>query len=265
MLSLSFLLERLIIGIFSSVMLSYLGVYIVFRRIVFVCIALAQIITCGYVFGLFVNINPYFTSFIFSLIGILLFTLNIHSDKLPKESITALSYITSLCLSMIFIAKSAQAESYLLNVFSGDILTVEQNEVILSIVVFVLFFIVQGLFHKQFVFTSFDPETAEVHGYNKFFWDLIFYSLLSLAFITTIKTTGIIFSFGFVAIPAAFATLVFGRIKRIFIYSCICSSFSTIGGFVISYILDLPTGPTIVLTSFCLWTIILCVNKVFTR
>jgi ABC-type Mn2+/Zn2+ transport system permease subunit len=262
MFSLPFIQKSLLIGILSTIMLSYLGVYITLRKVVFVGISLAQIATCGYIFGFLINFNPYFTSFIFSLIGVFLFSSDIHSEKIPKDAIIALTYVISLCLSMLFIAKSAKAETYLFNVFSGDILTIQPQDVYLTIIIFILFFISQLLFHRQFNFVSFDPETAEVYGYNRFLWDFIFYSVLSLVFITTINTTGVVFSFGFIVIPALFSILTFNKIKKIFLFSCISSIFSCIIGIVLSYIFDLPTGPTIILSLFCLWMIIVLISKV---
>ncbi len=263
MFSLPFIQKSLFVGILSSIMLSYLGVYITLKRVVFVGISLAQIVTCGYIFGLLVNINPYFTSFIFSLFGILLFSSNIYSEKIPKDAIIALTYIIFLSLSVLFIAKSAKAETHLFNVFSGDILTVQPQEVHLTIAIFILFIISQVLYHRQFNFVSFDPETASVYGYNRFLWDFVFYSVLSLVFITTINTTGIIFSFGFIVIPAMFSIIVFERIKKIFFFCCILSIFSCIIGIMLSYLLDLPCGPTIVVSLFCLCLIIFSVNKIF--
>ncbi len=262
MFSLPFIQKSLLIGILSSVMLSYLGVYITLRRVVFVGISLAQVATCGYIFGFLINLNPYLTSFIFSLVGVFLFSSDIYSEKIPKDAIIAVAYIISLSLSMLFIAKSAKAETHLFNVFSGDILTIQPQEVYLTVVIFILFFISQVLFHKQFNFVSFDPETAEVYGYNKFLWNFVFYSILSLVFITTINTTGVIFSFGFIVIPAMFSLLVFNKIKKIFLFCCISSIFSCIIGIVWSYMFDFPTGPTIILSLFCLWLVVLSITKI---
>jgi ABC-type Mn2+/Zn2+ transport system permease subunit len=262
MFSLPFIQKSLLIGILSSIMLSYLGVYITLRRVVFVGISLAQIATCGYIFGFLINFNPNLTSFIFSLIGVFLFSSNIHSEKIPKDAIIALTYVISLCLSMLFMAKSVKAETHLLNVFSGDILTIQPQDVCLTVIIFILFLISQLLFHRQFNFVSFDPETAEVYGHRRFLWDFIFYSVLSLVFITTINTTGVVFSFGFIVIPALFSILAFDKIKKIFLFSCISSVFSCIAGIVLSYMFDLPAGPTIILSLFFLWVIVVLVSKI---
>jgi len=238
--------KALIVSLISGAFLSFLGVYIVLRRIVFVGIALSQITACGFAFGFLLGINPFICSVIFTLIGVIFFSARQTEIKIPHEAIIGLAYALASSLVILFIAKSAQAETHILNLLSGNILTVTNSQVYITLTIFSLALVCHYLFYKQFIFVSFDPETANTSGINTKLWDFIFYLLLGIVISTSIMTSGVILTFGYMVIPPVGALILVKNLKKTFFVSVIFGLIASFSGLYLSFILDLPSGPTIV-------------------
>lgn len=241
-----FMQKALLVSLITGGFLSFLGVYIVLRRIVFIGIALAQITACGFAFGLLSGVNPSFCSILFTLIGVILFSTQQTGRKIPQEAVIGFVYAVFSSLSVIFIAKSVQAESHMLNLLSGDILTVSNEQIYSILIVFSLAAVFHYLFYKQFIFVSYDPETADTFGVKTKLWNFIFYLILGTVISSSIKTSGVILTFGYMVIPAVSALLLVKNIKKIFFVSVLFGLISTVIGLYLSFVLDLPSGPAIV-------------------
>lgn len=241
-----FMQKALIVSLITGSFLSFLGVYIVLRRIVFVGIALSQITACGFALGFLLGVNPTFCSILFTLVGIILFSTEPATYRIPKESVIGILYALASSLGIIFIAKSPQAERYILELLSGNVLTVTSFELLSVFVIFSLAIALHYLFYKQFIFISFDPETAATSGLNVKFWNFIFYLILGVVISFGIKTSGVVLTFSYMVIPAVAALLVARNIKKTFLLSTIFGILSAFFGLYLSFIFDLPTGPTIV-------------------
>jgi len=259
-----FMQKALIISLITGGFLSFLGVYIVLRRIVFVGIALSQITACGFAFGFLLSINPSICAVIFTLIGVILFSVRQTEKKIPDESVIGLAYALASSLGILFIAKSAQAETHILNLLSGSILTVTDSQIYVALIVFSLCGLFHYLFYKQFIFISFDSETAATTGLNIQLWNFIFYLILGIVISTSIKASGVILTFGYMVIPSIIALLIVRNMKKVFFISVIFGLIATLFGLYLSFVLDLPSGPTIVTILCILLGLSLLIKEVWT-
>jgi ABC-type Mn2+/Zn2+ transport system permease subunit len=129
--------------------------------------------------------------------------------------------------------------------------TPEDLQVILGISVLVLGVIV--LFTKELYFIAFDQEMAEASGVPA---RRIFYLLLTLVAFTVVvslKTVGAILVFAMVLIPASTAYQLTHSLFHMTVYAVVIGMLSAAGGVVISYLFDLPSGPSIVLLATALF------------
>jgi len=258
-----FMQKALIVCLITGGFLSFLGVYIVLRRIVFVGIALSQITACGFALGFLLWINPSICAVIFTLIGVILLSVRQTEKKIPHESAIGLSYALASSLGILFVAKSPQAETHILNLLSGNILTITNSQVYTSLAVFSFAAVSHYLFYKQFIFVSFDSETSSTSGLNTKLWNFIFYLILGIVISTSIKTSGVILTFGYMVIPAVSALIAVRNLKKVFFISVIFGLIASFFGLYLSFILDLPSGPTIVVVLCILSGLIWLIKKLF--
>jgi ABC-type Mn2+/Zn2+ transport system permease subunit len=107
------------------------------------------------------------------------------------------------------------------------------------------------MFFKELLFIAYDREVAFVSGMPVAFLDHFFLTILALSVVISMKIIGIILVSALLVIPGAAASQLTHRYDSMIVLSITIALTSTIGGLVISYFADLPSGATIVsLASF---------------
>jgi ABC-type Mn2+/Zn2+ transport system permease subunit len=223
-----------------------LSVFVVLRKIVFFSAALAQISTAGMALAFLMGFHPTVTALVLTFIAVLLFAIMSFNGQIPQDSVLGISYVAAFALGILFIAKAAQGLDELQHLLQGNILTITKSQIYMLFTLLVGVGIVHILFHKELMFVSFDREMAETQGYNANVWNLVLYFTIGLVITLGIRISGALLIFGFLVIPAVIALLLVRKIKWIFLISIITGLSSVFIGLVLSFRLDLPSGPSIV-------------------
>jgi ABC-type Mn2+/Zn2+ transport system permease subunit len=108
---------------------------------------------------------------------------------------------------------------------------------------------VHGLFYKEFLFTSFDPETARAAGMNTLLFNQLLFLTLAVATSTSIRSIGALPVFAFMVLPAATALMLTERLPRVFLLAVGIGLASAVAGFYLSFLFSLPTGPAMIAIS----------------
>ena len=244
-----FFRNAIIAGLLVAGLCSYLGVYVVLKRIVFVGAALAQISSAGVALALLLGFSPILFSLLFSILGITLFSLIPFRKKIPMEGIIGVSYVCASALGVLFVAKNPVGEARALSFLFGNILTVPKAEIVLLIFITFGIGLIHYLFYKEFILVSFDYEMARAQKIPAGFWDLLLYVTLGITIAFSIKSAGILIVSAFLVVPAITARLTTNKIKWIFALAILFGALATILGLYLSVIFDLPSGSAIVATS----------------
>jgi ABC-type Mn2+/Zn2+ transport system permease subunit len=141
--------------------------------------------------------------------------------------------------------KTYNAEVY--GYLFGSVLSVttEELRIILTLCLLVLGIIV--LFSKELYFIAFDQEMAEDSGVpaRRIYYLLL--TLIALTMVVSLKTVGAILVFAMVLIPASTAYQLTHSLSHMTLYAVAIGTTSAVGGVLLSYWWDVPTGPAIVL------------------
>lgn len=248
----TFMRTALLASLMVGAVCAYLGVYVVLRRIVFVGAALAQVSSAGVGLALLTGSNPAVLSIALTIGGVAAFSVQSKDRRTTQESYIGIGYAIASALAVLFVAKSAQGEAHMLDVLSGNILTVTSAQIWSMAVVGVVAIGLHTLFHKEFLFSAFDRETAQASGVRSAFWDLFFFLLLGVTISLGIKLAGTLLVFAFLVLPAVTALLLSQKLAKIQALAIAASAVAAVAGLYASVRLDLPSGPTIVACSFVL-------------
>jgi ABC-type Mn2+/Zn2+ transport system permease subunit len=239
---------------------AYLSVYVVLRRIVFVGAALAQASSAGVGLALLAGRNPSLLSLVLTMGGVAAFSVRSRSRRTTQESLIGVGYAVASALAVLFVAKSAQGEGHMLDLLSGNILTVTSVQVWWMALVAVTAVLVHTLFHKQFLFAAFDADTAAASGLRVAWWDLFFFLILGVIVSLAIRLAGALLVFAFLVLPGVIGLLLSQRLGRIYALAVGAAAAATLTGLYLSLKMDLPTGPAIVAVLFVLlgiaWSIV---------
>ena len=241
--------RALVAGLAVGLVGAYLGVFVVLRRVVFVGMALAQFSSAGVALGLMIGLAPLLGSIALMLVGVVLLSLRWSPRKVRQDTVIGLGYVLASAVTILLLAKNPKGETQLLDLLSGNIITVTPGDTLLTIAALWVVFVLHRLFAKELLFISFDPDTAQAAGYNTRLWELLLTLSIGLAIAFSIHAVGILLTFGTLVIPAVSALLLTRRISHTFALAAAFGAIPIPVGLYLSFIWDFSPGAMIVALS----------------
>lgn len=244
-------------GVIASVLLggfcAYLGIFLVLKRIVFVGAALSQLaavgIALGHLLGHWVEIKPGVMAFTFALAGAFIFWIPFSQKRLSKESWIGYVFAFAGSAAILFTAKDPLAEAEGLDLFAGNLLYLSGSDLYWLLGVITVMALIHFLFYKEFLFISFDADTARTLNIPASAYEFFLYLTLGATVAVGIKMCGLLFVFSSLIIPAVIALRLFNRMSLAIPVAVGSVLVASVAGMIASYHWDLPTAPTISVTN----------------
>lgn len=147
------------------------------------------------------------------------------------EGITGFTFLIFSSLVIILSDKIAQGSHEINNILFGSAVTVYPSEVILIPLLSGMGLIISIVFFKDFIFVSYDPETAKLYKYPVKAINLILFTTLAVILAVSTRALGSITVFSLLILPALSALYLSRSIKNIFFISSILGSLSAVFGY----------------------------------
>ena len=248
MFSLPFMVQAFIATLITGTLLSYLGVHVVGRGIVFVDLALGQISSLGVAFAAFIGSGVTSIPLVFTLTGALLMSLiNIRDKRLKLEAIIGIFYAFTSALTVLFISKTPHGDSDIQEVLFGNILAVSPGQNTTLGIVFGILAVLHIVFYKKFFVLTESMETnqqVKVKIFNP--WNFLFYISIGLAIVFAVKVNGVIPVFSYLIMPAVSAIMLARKNALVIIIALVISILGSFSGLYFSFHYDFPAGSSIV-------------------
>lgn len=248
--------EPLIASSVAGGLCGFLGIYVVLRRTVFVSAALTQLSTLGIIVALIVEESLHVevehasvqlgVAMACSVAGSLVLGLALHGRRLPAEASVGVTYVVVGSLVILGANRLIHAAHDLGAMVFGNAVAVPLADLVVLVVVALLCTVLHALFAKELVFVSFDGDTAEALGLRSQLWNGLLFLTLGLAVPVAARTLGALPVLAFLTIPAAAALLVAPRLKGAFLVAALYGAVAAVGGYLVSWFWQLPTGATMV-------------------
>ena len=116
---------------------------------------------------------------------------------------------------------------------------------------------------KKWLFLTYDEEGAITSGVNAKFFHYLFFILLSLLIVTSIKLAGTILIETLLLVPGFFALKFAKSVRQTFIMSVLFSTFFAVLGIMIANTYGLPSGATLAVVLFGALVISLLLKKIY--
>lgn len=250
-------------SVYTSVLIGFacplIGVFLVLRRLVFMGVALPQISSTGVAVALSVpmwlgakpdhaehseHLIAFAGSMFFSLAAILLLAFFERRGRGLPEGRLGTAYVVASAASILLLSKNRYAEVGWLDLLKGEIITIDNFDLGLTAATLAIALAMLILFHKEFLFVSFDRAMAATLGKNVLLWDILIYLLIGVTVSISVLSVGPLISFGFLLIPTLTAHLFARNMKWFFILASIIGGTVAFFGFWLAYQWDWPVGPT---------------------
>jgi len=247
-LSQNFVQNAMKVSLVMGLFLSYLGVHVVGRGIVFVDLALGQISMLGIALANFLGWDPTIVSVVFTMVAAFFLSLiNIRDRRLKQEAVIGIIYAVASAVTVLLIAKSPHGDSDISEVLFGSLFTVSPENITMMMLLFGSLGIVHLVFRKKFFALTESVEADGSHQPGVFkLWNFLFFLSIGLSIVFAVRAGGVIPVFSYLIIPAVSAIMVARSTAGVVIIAMVVSILGSVVGLLFALQFDFPAGSSIV-------------------
>ena len=251
-LAFEFMRNALITGILVGILCPVVGTYLIVQRMALLGDVMAHSVLPGLAIAFFLRVNILFGAFVSGLLSAFLIAWLRSQTRIKVDAVMDLIFSSFFALGVLMITllrNKLDLDSFLF----GDILGVTLTDVGRTVVVTLLILSLVKLFYKELLFYTFDRDGAEAIGLpvNSIYLGLM--AAVTLTIIASMQTVGVVLVVSLLVGPAITAYLFVKQLHQMMGFGAIIGVISSISGMYISYYLNVPSGPSIVLVGFGLF------------
>ena len=245
--SYAFIQRALIYGVLISLCAALLGVILVQKRYSLIGHGLGDV---GFAStSLAVALGLPILSVSIPVVVIAACLIMFYSQKVKAGGDVAIGMVATVALSagVIITALSGGFNVDVSNYMFGSILAMSETDVIMSIVLSIVIVLLYVLFYNRLFLITCDETYAKSAGINVGFYQFLIALLTALTVVLGMRMMGSLLISSLIIFPAVTARKLVGSFKAVVVTSVIISIVCYVVGICCSFLLNLPTGASIVL------------------
>ena len=250
LLQLPFMQRALLGGVMLGTTGGLLGSITVIRQLSFFGDALGHSALLGISLGVLLGISPNVILIPFLICFGLGVMYLLEKTQLWNDALLNIVYSSALAMSVIILSVVEQYKGGINQLLFGDILAISSANLWWNALLLVVCASFLGLTLRTQMLLSLDESLAKVRGVAVYQHRLAFVVLLSLVVAVAIKSVGVLLVSAFIVIPACTARLLSQRFSLYVVLSALLGGGCALLGVLLSALLDLPSGPTVVVVQF---------------
>lgn len=250
--TLPFMQRAMAAGAMLGLVSSYLGAFVVQRGMGFLGDGLAHAAFGGVALGLLLGAEPLSVAIPFTVAVALAITWLKEQARVTADTAIGVFFAVSVALGMVFLSMK---KDYTVDAFAyifGSILTVGETDLLVAaLLVLSLGFLLPSW--RRWAYASFDRELAETDALPVKRDDYALAAFAAVTVVVAVKILGAVLVSAFLVVPAATAQRLARSFFAMTLWSMALGLGTAILGLALSYVLDLPSGATVVLLQAALF------------
>lgn len=247
LLSHTFMQRALIEAVLVGGICAVIGVYVVLNGLSFIGAGISHSTFAGVVIGLLLGVDPLITALLFSTAVALSIGWVSEKTDLKHDTSVGIFFAATMALGVLLIGF---LKDFYVDVFSylfGNILALTSTDLWISVAMTLIIAGVVFALFKEFLALSFDSEVAAVMGLPVRLLHYLLLVLIALTVVLSVKSVGVVLVSALIVTPAAAAYQLTVNFRRMMLLSVLIGIGSSVGGLLLSYWIDFPSGAGIVL------------------
>ncbi|MBR7002414.1 MAG: metal ABC transporter permease [Neisseriaceae bacterium] len=236
--------------LFLSVSAAPVGVFLVMRRMSLMGDALSHAVLPGAAVGYMlaglslpaIAFGGFFTGLIMAAGAGLATRLSL----IKEDANFAAFYLSCLALGVILVSKNG-SNIDLLNLLFGSVLGVDKPSLLLIATVASMTLITLMLIYRPLLIESVDSTFLRIVKGQGGVWHIVFLMLVVINLVAGFQTLGTLMSVGLMMLPAICSRMWFSRMESLLIGSVLIAVLASIAGLLLSFYIDIPSGPAVIL------------------
>ena len=247
--SYQFMQNAVLASLLGGVACGIIGVFVVLLHMPFIGVAMSHAAFAGALLGLWLGFDPLLGAFLFCLLAAAVIGPLADRGQLSPDTSLGVIFSLTLGIAFLFIGLIPSTRSAALDLLWGSILTNGSGDIVILAVIAFLVIAAVVVFYKEIQATIFNRNIALAVGIPA---TLVLYGIIFLTGTTitaSLRSIGGLLIFSLILNPAAAAYQLTYNMKKMFILAAVFGILSGWIGLLVSYLLDIPSGATIVITS----------------
>ena len=251
----SFFQNALLGSLLASVLCGFIGTYIVTRRLVFISGGITHASFGGIGLGVFLGINPILSAMVFSVLSAFGVQWMSRRGDVREDSAIALFWTFGMSVGIICCFLTPGFIPDLPSFLFGSILTIDTSDLLFLAVLAVVVILFVALCYRAVLSVAFDRTFALSQGLPVRAIEYVMMALIAMTIVSTLRMVGIVLSLSLLTIPQMTANLFTCHFKRMMMLSIGFGWIDCLLGLSLSYLLNVPSGATIIFVSILVFGI----------
>ena len=252
-----FFREALLVAGLSGALLGFIGVFIVLRGMSYIGHGLSHSI-----FGGFAAVQLFAAQFyvlgagLWGIASALAINTVTKRSRLGADAAIGVITTASFALGVALFARFGTSGPSFESALFGSILGISPEQILWLVLVSLLAVGFVFLRYRALVFSTFDPEVADVSGVRVNRIEAQLMVILSLSILATLTVIGVTLVAAMLVIPAVVARMLTDSFGRMLAWSTGIGTVSGFLGMYVSYYADVPSGTMIVLVGAAIFLVV---------
>ena len=257
----SFLLPAILAGLGIAFLAGPLGCFVVWRKMAYFGDTLAHSALLGVILGILLNVNLTFSVTLTCLLLTLVLVSFQEMGLLATDTLLGILAHSALALGLAIVSFMPNVRVDLMAYLFGDLLIVNYNDLLFIYLTLLIIGLLLFFFWRPLIAITAAPQLALVEGIAVRRYKLLVMLMIAATIAVAMKIVGILLITALLIIPAASARKLASSPESMAALACLGGAISVLFGISASVYLDTPTGPSVVLSSTCLFILVLLFTK----
>ncbi len=257
MLSYEFMQRALIAAVIVGLIAPLVGVFLVQRRLALLGDGMGHVAIAGVGLAFLTGTEPVITALIVSILGAFILELVRNKSKAAGDLALALIFYGGISGGVLLTSLAGGKASTALNQYLfGSLSTVSTQDFISLGFAGLLLIAILIKFGNQIFAMSLDMETARVQGIKVTAMSTLLTSMAAVTVVVGMRTVGLLLVSAIMIVPVAAAQQLTHSFKSTGLLASAIGVLCATGGLTLSFYVDVPPGPTIVLLSLAIFILL---------
>ena len=249
-----FFVNGLIVATLAGALCGLVGVYVVLKGMSYIGHGLSHAIFGGFAASALLGVNFFLGAGAWGFAAAMMINGVTRRRAIGSDAAIGVITTASFAIGVALIKRYGSGGKNPDSLLFGQILGVNAADVWLLAAVMLAAVLVVFFLYRPLLFSTFDPEVADVSGVATARVDALLTLVLAASILTTMTVLGVTLVAATLVIPAVVARMLTDSFGRMLILATIIGAVCGFVGMNLSYHLDIPSGPMIVLTGAALFS-----------
>ncbi|PID96472.1 MAG: metal ABC transporter [Actinomycetales bacterium] len=248
LLALDFMQRALLAAVLVGAVAPLVGVFLVQRRLALIGDGMGHVALAGVAVGLLLGESPVWTALVAAVLAAVVVEVIRTSGRANGDVALALIFYGGIAASVVAIAKSPKGTPATLTAYLfGAITTVQSSDLWVFGVLSAAILVIVGLLLRRLFAVANDEEWARAVGLPVLPLNLTLAVLTAVTVVVSMRIVGVLLISALMIVPNATSQVLGRSFRSALAWAVLIGLLCSVGGVVVSYFADTPSGGTIVL------------------